>query len=278
MGEKSVKHAIAALVSNFFSRAGFKDAWHEPVLFVGAAAALFIDVVEDKFKWIPLVVAIGLLAIGTVRAYMVKVKTLDTETERDELREQLNYLESLDNVRRAYFGGAVKTTLRNMTAEIGVKNVHTRATIYVHNGTRFAPFGRVSDNPIHEKVGRGFYPEDQGVIANAWQSGSDVCTDLPGTEPTRSKRVHKDFKIPVSVSKAFRMKSKSLIGVRISDVVDETRGHIGVVIVESMNARGVNNTHVKRVVESKTWHVLQMQLSGSRDFLPDVAEAERRGF
>lgn len=275
---KEFSRRVSILFGNFFSRSGFKNSWHEPLLLASPIAALFPGLVEKKLAWIFIAVAIGSAVVGSVRALMVKASTLDVMTERDELREQLNNLEGLDTERRALFVREVRQTLIDLCVKVSIKNGHSRASIYIHNGASFASFIRFSDNPIHEKVGRGFYPEDQGIIAIAWQTGEDICTRLPSTQPNFSQKLLEKYKIPLRVSKAFQMKSRSLVAIRIPDSINHTKAHIGVLVIESTQPLGVTSVHRDSVLASSPWGALGMQLSASRDFLPDISEARERGF
>ncbi|TFC91333.1 MULTISPECIES: hypothetical protein [Cryobacterium] len=276
---KGFWHAATTTTSHFLSREGIKTTWHEPLILTGTVASLYVGVVNEDHLGYFIGGAAALLIVGNVRGLYTKSHTIGVEGDRDLLRDQLNGVEEREASRREQFAGAVAETLQNLATELQVWNSHSRLTLYTFNGSGFQLFRRKSDNPMLEAIGRGFYPLDQGILRMAWERGVTAAfTAIPTNDPDYGKKLQKDFNIPIGTSKGFGMRSASILAARLSDTTSASNDHIGVLVIESTAPRGVTSTVRTNLMSSKVWHALQVQVSTSREYLPDILDAQKRGF
>lgn len=118
-----------------------------------------------------------------------------------------------------------------------------RATVYCHDSQRkvFVPLARSSDNPQLQRPGRSEYPDNEGFIAKAWATPWSRRQDLPADDDAWVESVVSQDRMSIEVASNLTMRSRSLIGVRISGLHGLEAGpdRTGIIIAESLNPRGL---------------------------------------
>jgi hypothetical protein len=246
-----------------------RDRWH--VLLLGAAtlAGVISGAVPPPWNWIPIGFAAVAFLIGSIRAAIVhepyvRLLRLKASHETEALGRQANFRIILDAL------------LSQLSNEVGIANAETRVSGYSHNGKAFILVGRVSENPKLRIRGRQIYPEDQGLIADAWQGGQAQCVSLPGELEAYVVRMERDYNLPPDVTRALTMRPRSLIGIRVVDKMSNRP--VGVVVAESMTPRGVNKKTMEKIRASETWMTIVYLMVTSRELLPDMASVSEKGF
>lgn len=139
---------------------------------------------------------------------------------------------------------AIEQKAYELLEECDALNDHTRLTVYQHEPRRqtFVRLSRVSNNPRLEEPGRAEYPDDQGLIRSAWSSEVATKFSLPKDPQEWAEEVSMND-IPIEEAQQIKMKSRSLVGVRI----DYRERNVGVLIMESKNPQGVNSKHADKL-------------------------------
>ncbi|WP_181276022.1 hypothetical protein [Brevibacterium oceani] len=117
---------------------------------------------------------------------------------------------------------------------------------------------RYSGNPLLEVDGRPEYPDDQGFIAEAWADAWSYKKDLPeGREDWVDALVTED-ELPAPVARKLTMHSRSLAGTRIygGGGDGEEAEKIGIIIIESLDARGLKSTTGQMLPEAQWFKVV----------------------
>uniref|UniRef100_UPI00288C4CFF hypothetical protein n=1 Tax=Corynebacterium riegelii TaxID=156976 RepID=UPI00288C4CFF len=130
-----------------------------------------------------------------------------------------------------------------------------RITIYAHDPTDrvFIPLGRRSTNPRFRDFGRKFYPDDQGLISRAWETGWGVETDLPAQKDQWVDEVSERHSIPTEVAKQFRLRARSLAALRLQ----VGREKAGVIVIESDDPKGIGGNVVDDYRSSRAYDELR---------------------
>ena len=190
----------------------------------------------------------GLLAVGAplyVLAGLASTwrtkRVSELEQELDRLSARLSdneaEMEKWVHQLKDLVSGVLYDLCKELGFGTGEKHLD-RLTIYAHEadaggGGRFVPFGRVSFNPAFEKLGRQVYPDDQGIIAQAWLHGEAFEPEMPDfrEDPEAYYRRCEELRMPREAIDNIRMKSQFYYGKRIHDESGRTR--LAVVILES---------------------------------------------
>jgi hypothetical protein len=162
--------------------------------------------------------------------------------------------------------------LHRLAREIEATQSSVRLSVYCHKDASFVMLARVSANPKFEVKGRALYPDDQGVIASAWQNGRAYLSSLPQKKEERVE-VLVEAGFPEDVANSLTMPSRSLVGVRLS----ENDEHVGVLIVESTAARGVGSSTLDRLESSKILAGVATMMYSSKDHFPTMLELANKG-
>ena len=112
-----------------------------------------------------------------------------------------------------------------------------RISVYKHGGkvSQFIMIGRHSSNPSYNKDGRICYPDNEGVISEAWKTGEkifEISNDPKNLEKYCNEHFDKS-NIPREVSKKFKMKSVYYSARAVNDLREN---RTAVVVWESTEA------------------------------------------
>ncbi|HEV7746407.1 MAG TPA: hypothetical protein VGO56_15530 [Pyrinomonadaceae bacterium] len=181
----------------FFGRLGgwFDDAWIDAglaicsIVFAGCCLALSSEVLDqiiDKTyhptikKWAVKVILVDLIAsvIFWIANRRRAKRITSLEKQVATLSEEKNLL--AENVVSLIEGFLVNVAFAKLGFG-GKPNCSERISLFSHDeaGQEFILVGRYSPNPTHHARRRSKYPENEGCLARAWQTGSDFLDDLP---------------------------------------------------------------------------------------------------
>lgn len=225
------------------------------ILTVALALSIFFS---QQHGWLAVwhVIVVAILAVATQVAGMVlqrkhqdSIVTLQRKLQSIEVTHNQD-----DELRRS----AIESKAYELIRECKVLNDHTRMTVYQHEPQRktFVRLSRVSDNPLLTEPGRSEYPDHQGQIHETWTKGTTSKLRLPDDPQEWAEEVSFSG-IPTDVALSIKMKSRSLVGVR----VDYKEHKVGVLIMESSNPQGVSNTHADKLKEHSAFRELAGMLA-----------------
>ncbi|MFF0944162.1 hypothetical protein ACFYE2_08030 [Kocuria sp. CPCC 205300] len=213
-----------------------------PALLVGTAAALLaLHPFGDK-AWMPnwlsflgtpvlfyLALTLYLAAVvafilrkDSVGSLRAKVRTLGDKNEQLSLHLMAVLLEEI----------------RQLLMQLGLDTTNHRISLYRHCDGKFRLLARYSKNPTYQHSGRSMYPDNQGLIGQCWTEGKKHVRNLPADPDKWVERAVVKYKFSVDEARKIRMKSRSMMGVRLD--CGHTRAvPTGVIIVESMDPGGM---------------------------------------
>jgi len=128
-----------------------------------------------------------------------------------------------------------------------------RASLYMHNGSRFILAGRFTANPLFCQVNRKYFDDDQGIIGAAWHSGS-AFVELPDTPVKKGKMLERDYNMPESVVSQLRMDSCVYCGVAIGD----HKARIGVILFEATRKGVLDESYLLGLFESHKTYIVDL--------------------
>jgi hypothetical protein len=160
---------------------------------------------------------------------------------------------------------ALVVLMRRLSRDLDTDRRDTRVSVYCHRADVFVLLARIAHSQAWQRRGRPSYPDDHGVIGEAWDIGAAHIVDLP---EDRAERIDElvDVGFDRSEAEALLMPSRSLVGVRLS----QNGLHVGVLVVESVKARGVNGTTRDALTASPMLPSLCSLLYASRDHFPGM--------
>ena len=150
-----------------------------------------------------------------------------------------------------------------------------RISLYIVLENEFAICSRVSVNPELEKIGRGSYPINQGIIAKAWEQNMVFENNIPQYAKKNKKYsnyFHKYYNMPVSVTEKLSMKSHIYFGRRIHD--HNKANPIGVIIVESKKKNRFDKAELEKVLNGDDEYIYEM-LKSFKDYIPTPKRTQR---
>ena len=139
--------------------------------------------------------------------------------------------------------------LFNSYLTLMVKNLNfghnERISVYkVHDG-RFVLIGRASDNPNLQKIGRGSYPLEEGLIGKGWAEGEYFIDNLPDPSvrngETYYTQVNSINGIGREVIRGIKMKSRTYFVYRIKGYENQPKA---VLVIESINSNAFTKEDV----------------------------------
>lgn len=250
--------------------------WHEVagVLSTGLALVASFTTPLTKPHWALVLSALAFLVTGAV------FRARQTPSYSHLARDKAAADEKAAGWEAA-FPGLIGVHLRAILEHALPGDSDARITLYVHNGSAFVAISRHSRNVSHKAMGRPAYPDDQGVIGDAWKSGDGQAlrTGLPDFTKTPEdyfSALEKDS-IDRQVAERLTMKSGSLVALRIDEQTPSAEA-MAVVVIESLNPGGLGNSSASTVQSDETWTLLQRFVTLASDFLPDMTSAAEKGF
>jgi hypothetical protein len=161
-----------------------------------------------------------------------------------------------------------------------------RISIYkftkINNDEKFFLLARYSINPEFKKIGRSFYPVDQGCIAEAWQHGkSSMSLTDPKKDEPKYFGEQVSYGVPIEVAHEFKMKAATYVGLSLQNHIANSRKAI--IIFESTKAKQnkpnapLDPLKIKAEIDSDRCRVLKF-LENLEDFEPDPNLATESGF
>jgi hypothetical protein len=280
---------IGRSIKGLFTRRGIRERWHELAIGLGGTLALvpaLIPHTVDKLGrstgpnpvsiWLTVVAGL-LLLVGAFRSMHVQNQREERGADIEALQLRIETLEGEDANRRAAFLETAELVLRGLAESAGAYAHHVRVSGYVHNGGGFfVQFARISKNPAFWPKGKGLYPDDEGILGAAWQRGKDACVDI---DLAASPSIHETrFGMSPETVAGLRMKPRSMIALRVEDAATKSDRHVGVIVFESTQKRGVNKAMMETMLKSGQWKALELHFSSGRNYLPDTFDASKEGF
>lgn len=198
---------------------------------------------------------------------MVVISVRDIQ-KRGNMRKFSDDLDASLNALTQGLSGA----LENLLIELELTETNVRATIYCHNSDQrtFIPLARYSQNPVLSERGRLSYPEDQGVIALAWQNRA-VIEHFSDVLETRLKQFEKQ-KLTRHVISNLNMQAKSIIGVRLdAPNGNQANPHIGLVVIEHETRKALTAQHMERIKSSLVFDTLRHLIHPARTQLMELS-------
>jgi hypothetical protein len=109
-----------------------------------------------------------------------------------------------------------------------------RVTLFVHRDGGFKLVGRLSRNPALNIASRGVYPENEGCVGTAWETGSTFVTDLPDPQADYAgwAAAQTDLGVPAARVPLLTMRSRMYAAFRI-EAAGPGQMPLGVIIFES---------------------------------------------
>lgn len=258
----------------------FKNGWPAAVALAGTLAigvATAPELIEGtaqgagarsfeigNWGWPQVVFLAGLAALlaSTVGQFVLAPSANRMSAEKDAAD-----LRALQSARASE--GLLKAIATDLEKGLGLDRAHARVSIYSHVDARFVLLARVSVNPTFVKRGRSHYPEDQGVIGQAWELGSKVLVGLEEDRSEWEKQLIESHNIPPAVVAALKMQSRSLVAKRVESPGDHRQ--IGMLVLESTKPRGVSSTTLDQISDIAAWSILRHALATSEADLPVAA-------
>lgn len=103
-------------------------------------------------------------------------------------------------------------------------------------------------------VARTTYPDDEGLIAMAWEKGPAVVTDLPSDRSHWNSHNIDRYGMSEASVTHLTMQSRSLVGLRL-DAPGPSRP-VGLVVLESLTPRGAHGRIADELASSDTYDLL----------------------
>lgn len=158
----------------------------------------------------------------------------------------------------------LQDNLRDLARDCGLNSgdyacaTTVRISVYCHdaNNRRFIPIARISGDPEFEKPGRPYYPDDQGILREAWRREFFKYVASVDDDDHWAREQAELFNIPTGVAQSISMKAKSVVAWRIEH--HETK--IGVVVIESTNKHTSDSALTNKVEASAHFPPLQRAL------------------
>lgn len=195
------------------------------------------------FTRVALMVVIAFLALAAIGFLVIKAKR---STSNSRLQDQISELESVneeleDNLGNlsAQYQAMFTDLLSTLARRVLNYGMTERISVYRHDpeSKSFRMVTRYSENSRFTGPGwRLSYPDDEGVIGEAWTHG--ICTPgpLPNADENETvycKETEQRFRIKKEVAKNFRMQSCCYAAFALSHPFGGGRGNVAVVVFES---------------------------------------------
>ncbi len=195
--------------------------------------------------------------------------------------DQVNgkYRNLLEEVRGSYYSlcsSELTSILRNA---LGYGDTE-RISAYRHREaiSAFQLIGRYSENPTYNKPGRPVYPEDEGVIRDAWGEGVATASlpDRRTDEEEYYRTLEVEWNIGRSTAEDLTMGSREYVACALYEPQGEHR--VAVIVVESDSVGILSKDDVTRVINGEGGKDLYNFLEAMRPVEPDFELPIGEGF
>lgn len=161
--------------------------------------------------------------------------------------------------------------LRKLADHCDTNEAHQRMSVYCSAADVFVLLARHSRNARFEKPGRPTYPGDSGVIGEAWEIGESTKWNWPKDRTEWEAFQVREYGIPASVVARLNMHTRSVVAFRIT----HQDRNVGVLVMESTEARGVARKHLARARESLIMQSMAEIMLSSHPSFPAVAKVAK---
>lgn len=125
-----------------------------------------------------------------------------------------------------------------------------RVSMYLHQNNSFILFGRYSNNPNYNKMGRGTYPDNEGLISKGWDDEVCVLHGVPewrGAGQQYYNKVNKIKEINKDIVSGINMKSRSFYVKRVDN--EDSRTPYGIIVIEQMKSNMIETDIIEDIFE-----------------------------
>lgn len=228
--------------------------WLSPIAVIVLTVLAFLD--DISFWWIA---SIGFVAAASLVLGNILQTRQDGSIRAAELRSTILQQDQEDAAN--YLRRVIQQQVVDLLDETNIVNDHTRVSIYQHDPQRgkFIPVGRRSSNPELEEWGRPEYPDNYGIIREAWTGQKVFKFRLSGDPEEWAEEQNRLYDVPLEVARNIRMKSRSYIGLRIDYGPAATK--VGIAILESLTPQGVSSSMADTVMGTDAFYNLALALA-----------------
>ncbi|MCZ4567244.1 hypothetical protein [Rhodococcus erythropolis] len=242
--------------------------WHQLLLILGggltASAQLF------RAGWL-----VGLTCAGIASTVIGAIGLACRKPSYSALKTENEALTSESEHRRTVVSALIRLLLADISRTMQL-TTKERISIYLHDDGAFVMLDRNSSSPALEKHGRTIYPEDQGAVGIAWNTGSHFSA-LPrcGT-PEWIDAMENKYKFPSTTHAEMKMKPRYIVAMRYPEGALSTP--LGVVVLESDQTNTLGPNSIDDLRATPSWETLTAFLTSHSDALPRMSMARSKGF
>lgn len=213
-----------------------------PNLFIVAAGALLAIYPIGRESWMPGYLSFishpWIFYLGLALYVIGALAFLFRKDSYGDLRENVRDLKAGNQKISRDLIAILQEQIRHLVIQLDLDTSNHRISLYRHAEGKFHLLSRHSRNPTYQAPGRSEYPDNQGLIGDCWTRGKAHVRDLPEDKTEWIDNATEKHRIPPKVSRQFKMRSRSLMGVRLD--CGETRSvPTGIIIIESTEPRGM---------------------------------------
>jgi hypothetical protein len=250
---------------------------------LGAIAFAFISLIprvrDEGWLWLVSSVTGIVFLTAVVLTVLGNVFSAGRTRKVRSLSERIEELEGmLERVRVDYYDQFSFELSNVLRGTLGYGDTE-RISVYRHRGRgAFQMIGRYSENPVYNEPGRTIYPDDQGVIGEAWRSGTaSVNLPDPQEEPERYYvTLENDWNISRETAERFAMKSRSLVARALYE--PRARERVAVIVVESAEMGILDEEAIVRAIDGTEGERIYEFLERMRSLEPNIEYAREEGF
>ena len=231
--------------------------WHQAALLASAVALGLAGLpFAEKHYWYYAVAGMVLAGAGLVGQIAQRPSYARLVEERDRHKSHATRRSEL-------LEEALETFMTRLSTEINTNRAHIRVSLYCHRDAHFVLLARISERLRWRAKGRPAYPDSQGVIGIAWDTGKATQFNLPEKANDRVEElVRKGFSR--DEAKNLKMPSRSLVAMRLT----EGQEHVGVLVIESINPLGVGTSTLDALTGSRMVPSLCTLMYSAKDHFP----------
>ncbi len=190
-----------------------------------------------------------------------------------------NYHTLLEEVRGSHYAMCSSQLTSILRKALGYGDTE-RISAYRHRESirAFQLIGRYSENPDYNRPGRPMYPDDQGVIRDAWLDG-DATASLPDPktdEESYYRELEDEWGIDRSTAENFTMRTREYVACSLYEPKNEHR--VAVIVVESDQVGILNKDMVTEVINGEGGEDLYNFLEAMQPIEPNIELPMEEGF